>query len=235
MNTTHREIVERIMNLDNDASVVTADIRQAEKQLADLSKKTTASQDLILVSRKEMSFYEAEARRLYRRLDVIEERRLQKTERLNAAKNEDEHRVLKRDIDFAEREMRDGQRRVDELESHLEKHKTNYKNARLELELISKATEDERKKAQEARENSSDKLSEIDKVRESYLNSLDDHFRQHYLRVSKVTRNPQGPIAHVNSKACGNCFMELSPQILSHLSKKDGIEFCPSCYHILIL
>jgi predicted nucleic acid-binding Zn-ribbon protein len=233
LNTNH-ETFEKILKLDLDAATVTADIRQAERQLTELSKKTAMSKEAISVSKKEMTFYESEARRLYKKMDMLEDKRTQKSEKIAQSKSEDDHRYLKREIDQLERESRDALRKIDDLEANLEKHKHVYQTSQKELGVITAATEAERRKAQDARENSSEKLAEIEKVRNNYLSLLDDRFSQHYSRVAKVTRNPNGPINRVNNKACGNCYMELTPQIMTHLSRKNNVEICPNCHHILI-
>jgi len=232
--STNREIIESVLHIDHNAAAVSSEMRHAEQQIAELSKKTVASQSLIQSSRTEMAFYESEARRLYHKVSALDEKRSQRTEKLTHVKNDEEHRFLKRDIEHVERELREAQRKIDDLESSLERHKQALKASKKELVVIFAATEQERNRAEEARQNSSGKLAEIEKVRESYLESLDERLKQHYLRVCKVTRNPQGPISHLNNRACGNCFIELSPFILSNLSKKDVVEICPSCYHLLI-
>ena len=67
-----------------------------------------------------------------------------------------------------------------------------------------------------------------------YLEQLEDRVAQHYLRVTKITRSPNGPICRVVEGVCGNCRIGLSPQILNNVARGKSIEFCPNCSHILL-
>ena len=62
------EIIEQIYRLDIDSGLVTQHQRVAQKELAELSKKSKQSEEILNKSRNEMGFNEAELRRLYKRL-----------------------------------------------------------------------------------------------------------------------------------------------------------------------
>lgn len=228
------EIIEQIYRVDIDAGLVTQHQRAAQKELAELAKKSRLSEDLLNKSRNEMSFNEAELRRLYKRLDELEEKKADRSSKLLAAKNDDDHRAYKRELDNVDRDIRETQRRADETESKIEQSKTVFHKAEAELKQTIDASEDERKKAQSAEENSAGKLAEIQTVRDSYLSRLDDRVAQHYMRVARITRSPNGPICRVVEGACGNCRIGLSPQILNTVNRGKAVEFCPSCSHLLL-
>ena len=149
--------------------------------------------------------------------------------RLSAAKNDDDHRAFKRELDNVDRDMRETQRRADDTEAKIEQSKSVFHKAESELKKTIEASEDERNKAQHAEENSAGRLSEIQAVRDTYMSKLDDRICQHYQRVSKITRSPNGPICRVVEGACGNCRIGLSPQILNNILRAKSIEFCPFC------
>ncbi|MES2616099.1 MAG: C4-type zinc ribbon domain-containing protein [Bdellovibrionota bacterium] len=233
MNPTY-ETIEQIYRLDIDAGLVTQHQRAAQKELAELSKKSRLSEELLGKSRNEMSFNEAELRRLYKRLDELEEKKVERSAKLAAAKNDDDHRAYKRELDNVDRDMRETQRRADDTESKIEQSKTIFHKAESDLKQTIEASEDERKKAETAEGNSAGRLAEIQTVRDSYLSRLDDRVAQHYTRVAKITRNPNGPICRVVEGACGNCRIGLSPQILNTVNRGKAVEFCPSCSHLLL-
>ncbi|MBX9702631.1 MAG: hypothetical protein K2X39_00625, partial [Silvanigrellaceae bacterium] len=56
------EIIEQIFRLDIDAGLVTSDQRNAQRELAELAKKTKSSEEIISKTRADMSFHEAEMR-----------------------------------------------------------------------------------------------------------------------------------------------------------------------------
>ncbi len=228
------EIIEQIYRLDIDAGLVTQHQRSAQKELSELSKKSRLSEELLSKSRNEMSFNEAELRRLYKKLDELDEKKSERSSRLFAAKNDDDHRALKREIDNIDRDMRETQRKADETESKIEQSKTIFRKAEADLKQTVEASEEEREKAQSAEVNSAGRLAEIQSVRDSYLSRLDDRVSQHYTRVAKITRNPNGPICRVVEGACGNCRIGLSPQILNTVNRGKAVEFCPSCSHLLL-
>jgi predicted nucleic acid-binding Zn-ribbon protein len=200
------EILEQIYRLDIDAGTATMDYRNAQKELNELAKRTKASEDLIHKTKTDMAFLEGELRRQYKRVDEIEERKTERSGKLFSAKNDDEHRALKTILIKAEGELKESQT----------------------------ATADERQKAEAAEARSSGRLSEIGGVRSTYLERLDDRIGQHYSRISKLTRNPNGPVTRVIAGACGNCHLSLSPQLLNNLARGKDVEFCPSCNHILL-
>ncbi|KAB8032205.1 hypothetical protein GCL57_06040 [Fluviispira multicolorata] len=228
------EIIEQLYRLDIDSGLVTQDQRVAQKELSELAKKSRISEEIIAKTRTDMVFHEAELRRLYKKLDDLDERKAERSARLFAAKNDDDHRGLKRELDHVERDIRETQRRADETESRIEQSKAVFQKAETELSASISASEGERKKAQEAENNSAGRLNEINKVRDSYLSRLDDRIAQHYMRVSKITRNPNGPICRVIERACGNCRIGLSPQILNNIARGKSVEFCPNCSHVLL-
>lgn len=228
------EIIEQLYRLDIDSGLVTQDQRAAQKELSELAKKSRISEEIIAKTRTDMSFHEAELRRLYKKLDDLDERKVERSARLFAAKNDDDHRSLKRELDHVEREIRDTQRKADDTESRIEQSKSLFQKAEAELSASTSASEGERKKAQEAENNSAGRLNEINKVRDSYLSRLDDRIAQHYIRVAKITRSPNGPICRVVERACGNCRIGLSPQILNNIVRGKSIEFCPNCSHVLL-
>lgn len=228
------DIIEQIYKLDIAASLVTQDSRSAQKELAELEKKSKISEELITKSKNEMHFHESEMRRLYKRLDELENKKNEKSNRLFTAKTDEDHRMFKRELDNVDKEFRETNRKIDEIEARLEQSKALFNKAQNELVTTLAASEDERHRAQSAKENSAGRLEEIQKVRDSYLPQLDDRLAQHYLRVSKITRNPNGPICRVIEKACGNCRIGLSPQILNNIALGKSVEFCPNCSHILL-
>jgi predicted nucleic acid-binding Zn-ribbon protein len=228
------EIIEQVHRLDIDAGLVTQDQRTAQKELAELAKKSKLSEDLLNKSRNEMSFNEAELRHLYKKLDELDDKKNERSAKLSTVKGDDEHRALKRELDNIDRNFRDTQRKADETESKIEQSKSVFHKSESELQQTIEASEDERKKAEAAENNSAGRLAEIQKVRDSYLSRLDDRTAQHYIRLSKITRNPSGPICRVVEGACGNCRIGLSPQILNTINRFKAVEFCPNCSHILL-
>lgn len=228
------EIIEQIFKLDIAASLVTQDSRAAQKELIELEKRSKLSEELLNKSRAEMNFHESEIRRLYKRLDELENKKNEKSNRLFTAKNDDDHRIFKRELDNVDKEFRETNRKIDELESKLEHSKSLLNKAQTDLQTTVTASEGERNKAQSSKESSSGRLEEIQKVRDSYLPKLDDRIIQHYQRVSRITRNPNGPICRISEGACGNCRIGLSPQILNNITLGKSIEFCPNCSHILL-
>lgn len=228
------EILEQIYRLDIDAGTATMDYRNAQKELNELAKRTKASEDLIHKTKTDMAFLEGELRRQYKRVDEIEERKTERSGKLFSAKNDDEHRALKREVDNLDRDLRESTRRAEETEARIEQLKTILIKAEGDLKDSLTATADERQKAEAAESRSSGRLSEIGGVRSTYLQRLDDRIGQHYARISKLTRNPNGPVTRVIAGACGNCHLSLSPQLLNNLARGRDVEFCPSCNHILL-
>lgn len=228
------DIIELIYNLDKDAAIVSRDQRVALKELGELEKKSKLSEAVLQKARFEMTFHETEMRRLYKKLDDLDDKKTTRTAKLNLAKTDDEHRTYKRELDNLERDLREYQKRADDAEEQIEQSKKTFKHAQNELEAVHKASEGEAAKAKAARDSSEGQLQEITKVRESYLNQIEDRIAQHYSRLAKITHNPDGPICRVTHSACGNCRMDLSPKILNSLILGKSVEFCPHCSHILL-
>jgi predicted nucleic acid-binding Zn-ribbon protein len=228
------EVLEQIYRLDIDAGAATMDWRNAQKELNELAKRTKASEDLINKTKTDMAFLEGELRRQYKRADELDERKSERSGKLFSAKNDEEHRALKREVDNLDRDLRDASRRTEETEARIEQLKAILIKAESELKESMSATADERQKAKDAESRSSGRLDEIGGVRQTYLTRLDDRISQHYLRIAKLTRNPNGPVTRVVGGACGNCHLSLSPQLLNTMARGKDIEFCPSCNHILL-
>lgn len=228
------EVLEQILRLDIDSGAATLDQRNAQKELQELAKRTKASEELLGKTRTDMAFLEGELRRQFKRVDELEERRTERSAKLFSAKNDDEHRVLKREVDNLERELRDTMRRSEDMESRIEQLKAILLKTETELQTAQAASADERRKAEEAESASSGRLAEINKVRQGHVDRLDDRMQQHYQRMAKLTRSPNGPITRVIQGACGNCHIGLAPQLLNNIARAKDVETCPSCHHILL-
>lgn len=228
------EIIESILNLDINAALVSKDFRKAKQELEELNKKTQNSQNIISRSRSDMNFNEAEARRIYKKLDILDEKRADKASKLSGSKTDEDHKLHKREVDNIDRDTKEIQKSLEALEEKIESNKQILKGAEKELDKILKASEEEIKKAKDAEEKSMTKLNEIKTVREQYMTQLDDNLMQHYKKVAEISHNPNGPISRVVNNACGNCYIGLSPQMLSKFAKDKIYDICPNCSHILI-
>jgi uncharacterized protein len=228
------DILEQILRLDVEAGSATQDWRNAQKQIDELAKKTKKMEEVITKTKTDLAYAEGEARRHFKRIDELEERKQERSARLFSAKNDDEHKGLKREVDNLEREMRDLVRRADDSEIKIEQLKQTLERAEVEWNISHDASAEERLKATDGEAKCADKLKELSTLRSSKLDRLEDRIKQHYERVAKLTRNPNGPIARVLDKACGNCQMTLAPQLLNNIAKGKDIESCPSCNHILL-
>ena len=168
------EILEQIYRLDIDAGAATMDWCNAQKELNELAKRTKASEDLINKTKTDMAFLEGELRRQYKRADELDERKNERSAKLFSARNDDEHRALKREVDNLDRDLRDSSRRTEETEARIEQLKAILIKAENDLKDSLSATADERQKAHDAEARSSGRLSEIGGVRETYLARVDD-------------------------------------------------------------
>ena len=232
--SSNYEIIESILNLDINAALVSNDFRKAKQELEELNKKTQKSQNIISRSRSDMTFNEAEARRIYKKLDILDEKRADKTSKLSGSKTDDDHKLHKREVDNIDRDTKENQKTLEIIEERVESNKQILKSAEKELDEILKASAEELKKAKEAEDKSMSKLNEMKVVRENYMKQLDDILMQHYKKVAKITHNPSGPINRVVNNACGNCHIGLSPQMLIKFAKDKIYDICPNCSHILI-
>lgn len=228
------QVLEQLLRLDSEAGAATVNWRAAQREMAELAKKTKASEEQIAKTRTDMTFLENEQRRVFRRIDELEERKAERSAKLFSAKNDDEHRSFKREVDHIDRDLRDSVRRTDDNEVQIERLKVTFFGAEEALAAALAATAEERARAEHAQIESSSKLNEIEDLRGQYVDRLEDRLAQHYRRVSKITRNPAGPITRVASKACGNCHMGLSPQLVNTVLRGEDVHFCPSCNHILL-
>ncbi len=228
------EILEQILRLDCEAGSATMEWRNAQKELTALAEKTKSSEELIQKTKTDLSFLEGELRRQYKRIDELEERKAERSGKLFAAKNDDEHRSFKREVDHIDRDIRDATRKSDDTESQIERLKSTYFSAEETLASALAASAEERKKAETAQSESSGKLADIESIRNQHLEKLEPRLNQHYKRVSQISRNANGPIVRVVDKACGNCHMGLAPQVLNTILRGNDVQFCPSCNHILL-
>jgi predicted nucleic acid-binding Zn-ribbon protein len=228
------EVLEQLLRLDSEAGNATVHWRSAQRELVELAKKTAANEELIGKTRTDMSYLEGEQRRVFKRIDELEERKAERSAKLFSAKNDEEHRTYKREVDHIDRDLRDSQRRTEDNDAQMERLKNTFFNAEEALASALAATSDERLRAEKAQLESNSKLGEIDELRTSYIDRLEDRLSQHYRRVAKITRNPAGPITRVVTKACGNCHMGLSPQLINTILRGEEVHFCPSCNHILL-
>lgn len=234
MLNSNYQVLEQLLRLDSEAGAATVHWRAAQREIGELAKKTKASEEQITKTRTDMTFLENEQRRVYKRIDELEERKAERSAKLFSAKNDEEHRTFKREVDHIDRDLRESVRRTEENDSQIERLKVIFFGAEEALAAALAATAEERGRAEQAQLQSSAKLNEIEGLRGQYIDRLEDRLAQHYRRVSKITRNPAGPITRVTSKACANCHMGLSPQLVNLVLRGEDVHFCPSCNHILL-
>ena len=75
-------------------------------------------------------------------------------------------------------------------------------------------------------------MDEENKVREKFVRELDGEILSKY-NLIRSRRNGIA-IVEINSNTCGGCFMNLPPQLIIEIRKKNKIIQCPSCQRILI-
>lgn len=228
------EILEQILRIDVEAGEATGAQRKAQADLKGLAEKVRSSEELLGKTHTDLAFLESEMRRQYRKIDELEERRNERSTKLFAARSDEEHRSTKREIDHLEREIREVQKKCEDLENRIEFLKEILHRTENELVEHKAATAGERSRAESEEQKSANHLKELNQVRESLLARLDDRVAQHYRRVYQVTRSTTGPITRVNTAACGNCHMGLPPNLLNSIARGRDVEFCPTCYHLLL-
>lgn len=228
------EILEQILRVDIEAGEATSAQRKAQAELHSLADKVRSSEELLAKTHTDMAFLESEMRRQYRRIDELEERRNERSAKLFAARSDDEHRATKREIDHLDREVREVAKKCEDLESRIEFLKEILRRTEVELVEHKAATADERARAEGDEIKSANHLKDLDQVRENLVTRLDERVSQHYRRVFHISRNPSGPVTRIENGACGNCHMGLPPNLLNAVIRARDVEFCPSCYHILL-
>jgi len=227
-------VLEQLLRIDIEAGAATADYRQAKRSMVELEKKYAQMEERLSKCKADMGATETDLRRLNRKLDELDERKKERSSRLFAASSDEEHRSLKRELDQIDRDMKDSIRKADDFEKKIESQKQLYFQMERDFEKLKGASSEESGRTVSLENDSSQKLCEFQDSRKKYLEQLDERVLAHYERLSKVTKNPNGPIARVMSNSCGNCHMQLPPQLLNVILRGNSVEFCPNCHHILI-
>ena len=219
------DIIELIYNLDRDAGIVSQDQRAALKELAELEKKSKASEAVLNKARAEMNFNETEMRRFYKKIDDLEDKKSVRAAKLNLVKTDEEHRSYKRELIILNVKcaiiknvpMMLKTASINAKKS-LDKLKTNW----LQPFMHPKAN---KKKPVQRGTILPVVYKKLQKYVNPIFNQLDERVMQHYLRVAKITHNADGPICPSVNSACGNCRMDLPPQTLNHLALGKWLNF----------
>ncbi len=75
-------------------------------------------------------------------------------------------------------------------------------------------------------------LQSQNKTRETFTKGIDKNVLSQY-NLIKSRRNGIA-VVEINSNTCSGCFMNLPPQLVIEVRKKNKIIQCPSCQRILV-
>jgi predicted nucleic acid-binding Zn-ribbon protein len=228
------EILKSIHQVDSDAGLAKADLKKSHDHYLELTQKIRDNEDLLVRSKRDMGFLETEIRRTYKRMDEIFEQKGERSARIFVAKTDDEHRFLKREIDNFDKEYKESQRKIEETITQVEYLKKIIFDTQKQIQDMNSQIKGDVEAIHKKEAESHTRLEELSQIRKTHVDNLEGHLHQHYERVFKMTKNPQGPITYVKDRACGNCRVGLSPQLLNNILNGSQVQFCPHCHHILL-
>ncbi len=143
-----------------------------------------------------------------------------------------EFNAAQKEIGNAKKEIKELEDEILDLIGKIEEKEKQFKEVEAKFNEISKKYEELKKDVEKKEEEIKSKIEEENKVREKYVRDLDKKI----LSVYNLIRSRRNGIAivEINSNTCGACYMNLPPQLIIEIRKKNKIIQCPSCQRILI-
>ncbi len=214
-------------------------IFDSEEELSKMPKETEIKENMF--REKESRFLEAKAdleainREREEKEKYIEERKqfvTRNEEKLYMLKTYKEFNETQKEITNAKKEIKDLEDEVVEYFEKIEEKENYFKKIEDDFNESKKDFENFRKESEKRK-------AEIDKIvqgklksRNKLIKGIDKNILSQYDLIK--SRRQGIAVAKISSNTCSGCHMNLPPQIVIEVMKKNKIIQCPSCQRILI-
>jgi len=226
--------VEKLLKLqETDLQVhhYTGRIELLPKQLAALETKLGGTLQSLESNQQQIAKAALDKKRLEGNIQDLEQKNSKYRGQLTDVKTNEQYKALLHEIEFNETEVR---KIEDSVLSLMEQEETLRKEAQTIQKQLQqeKLLVDSEKKAAEA-EVTKDReiLAELERQRETLMQSVDASVLRTYRQISKF-RNGVA-LARATQESCQACHVRIRPHVVSQVMAGDQIITCDSCNRIL--
>ena len=143
-----------------------------------------------------------------------------------------EFNAAQKEISEAKNEIKQLEDEIIELIEKIEGKEKEFKEIEEKFKEVSSKYEKMKEEVATKESEIKGKIDEENKIREKFVKDLDNETLAKY-NLIRSRRNGIA-IVEINSNTCSGCFMNLPPQLIIEIRKKNKIIQCPSCQRILI-
>ena len=155
-----------------------------------------------------------------------------KEEKLYALKTYQEFNDTQKEIANAKKEIKEAEDEIVKCMEEIEEKEKSFKEIEKNFETLKKEFEDFLKESEKKEEDIKKVISDNSAIREKLSKKINNQLLSQYDLIR--SRRQGVAIVKINSNTCSACFMNLPPQLVIEVRKKNRIVQCPSCQRILL-
>jgi uncharacterized protein len=152
-------------------------------------------------------------------------------EQMNTAKNNEQFKAFQHEIEFCEKSIKKCEERVLELLQQSEPLEAAVKKAEGELDVEKKKVAGAKKIAQDRTVADQAQLAALQEERKTVSAAIIPSALATY---EKIRKRNEIAVAEATAGRCSACQMQLRPQFVQDLKRRDAIMMCETCRRILV-
>jgi hypothetical protein len=214
----------RLGELGQEIAALPKQIAVIERRLESHIRRVEADRAVLAANQKERKSQEGEIQIQQQKISKLRDQTL-------SAKTNEQYRAFQHEIEYCEQMIAKAEDRILELMLQSEPLEANVKAA--ERELAQEKEEVEKQKAMARERTAADRAQAMELIthRKSLAAEITPVVLASYEKIRK--RSPLA-VADASDGRCSACQMELRPQFMQDLKKREQVLFCENCRRIVV-
>lgn len=221
----------RVQTLDLQAVALRREIAELPKQIAVFEKQLETHTRRLEADKALLAANQKARRQCEGEVQVQQQKITKLKEQMMSAKNNEQYRAFQHEIEFCEQAIKTQEDQTIQLMEQLESLEKNVKAAEEALALERQQVDAQKAEARSRTAADQSQLKAALEQRQQMLASVAPNLAAAYERASK--RFNGMAIAEVTRDRCTACNLEIRPQYLQDLRKRDKLMLCENCSRIL--
>lgn len=221
-----QDVLKQIYEYEKTNKILPRNIKKLRDEFEPQKKILAEEKDALEKLKDEQSFDEQELQKTQDQLNGIEERRQSVKTQKEYEAVADEQTGLEQQIAGLKSNIQERSEKIEKIEKELEEKSASFD------EQEAKIAEEEAKVEQRIKENS-DKIAGLVSQKAEMGKGIDNKILKRFERVLK--RKNGVAIVPVIEESCQGCHMNLPPQLITEVKRKDKLVSCLNCSRYLYM
>jgi hypothetical protein len=221
----------RVQALDLQAVALRKEIAELPKHIAVIERQLEAHTRRLEADKALLAANQKDRRQCEGEVQLQQQKISKLRDQMMSAKTNEQYRAFQHEIEFCENAIKVQEDKIIELMEHVEVLEKNVRTAEAALASERQQVEAQKNEARKRTAEDQAQLKAALEQRQQLLGSVPANLASAYERATK--RFNGFAIAEVTSDRCTACNLEIRPQYLQDLRKREKLMLCENCSRIL--